>query len=104
MGGDGQREQAVTDQTVSREALHSTQLLDRWRENCESAASQTVLAGGRDRVGAWQECRLGDQGMMGGRRTQSSDCYGRALVQFFTCRAHARQWQLTNQRLAPLGP
>ena len=53
-------------------------------------------------MGAWQECRLGDQGMMGGRRTQSSDCYGRALVQFFTCRAHARRWQSTNHRLAPL--
>ena len=53
-------------------------------------------------MGAWQECRLGDQGMMGGRRTQSSDCYGRALVQFFTCRAHARLWQSTCHRLAPL--
>ena len=102
MGRDRQGEQAVTDQTVSREALHITSLLDRWRADCESAASQTVLAGGRDRVGAWQECRLGDQGMMGGRRTQSSDCYGRALVQFFTCRAYARQWQTPNYRLAPL--
>ena len=46
---------------------------------------------GEGRVGAWQERRLGDQGMMGGRRTQSSDCYGRALVPFFTCRAGARQ-------------
>ena len=53
-------------------------------------------------MGAWQECRLGDQGMMGGRRTQSSDCYGRALVQFFTCRARARRWQSTSYRLAPL--
>ncbi len=41
-------------------------------------------------MGAGQECRPGDQGMMGGRRTQSSDCYGRALDRFFTFRAGAR--------------
>ena len=46
---------------------------------------------GGGKGGGWQERRLGDQGMMGGRRTQSSDCYGRALVPFFTCRAGARQ-------------
>ncbi len=40
-------------------------------------------------MGAGQECRPGDQGMMGGRRTQSSDCYGRALVRFF----HLPRWR-----------
>ena len=68
------------------------------RERCLANSPR----GGRDRVGAWQECRLGDQGMMGGRRTQSSDCYGRALVHFFTCRAHARRWQFKASHLAPL--
>ena len=50
-----------------------------------------IASRGEGRVGAWQERRLGDQGMMGGWRTQSSDCYGRALDHFFTCRADARR-------------
>ena len=55
-----------------------------------ATSAQKKASRGEGRVGAGQECRPGDQGMMGGRRTQSSDCYGRALVRFFTCRAGAR--------------
>ena len=57
----------------------------------QQAHAQQKASRGEGRVGAWQECRLGDQGMMGGRRTQSSDFYGRALDPFFTCRASARR-------------
>ena len=57
----------------------------------QQAHAQQKASRGEGRVGAWQERRLGDQGMMGGRRTQSSDCYGRALDPFFTCRAGARR-------------
>ena len=39
-------EPAVTDQTISREAFNDANQLDRWRQDCESAASQIVLAGG----------------------------------------------------------
>ena len=58
---------------------------------------------GEGRVGAGRECRPGDQGMMGGWRTQSSDCYGRALDHFLTCRADARRKVVkTAGRGAPL--
>ena len=58
--------------------------------DAHATSAKEKASRGEGRVGAGQECRPGDQGMMGGRRTQSSDCYGRALDRFFTCRAGAR--------------
>ncbi len=58
--------------------------------DAHATSANSNASGGAVRGGAGQECRPGDQGMMGGRRTQSSDCYGRALDRFFTCRAGAR--------------